>query len=103
MQWLCTAGVVSTVSPTSAPLTRLYTLPPLPNINWCAAQGSTGSGVILPLTPKTAGGYVVEYAMFGGHQSRDNTVPDPGNPAVLVKWGESCVRAANPLPLLLAC
>ncbi len=79
--------MVSAFHPDST-MTQLYSLPPLPNNNWCAATSSTGTSVILPLTPKVGGGYVVEYAMFGGHTSRDNTFPDPNNPANMLKWGE---------------
>ena len=67
---------------------QLYNLPALPNNNWCAATSSTGSSVILPLRPKTGGGYVVEYAMFGGHTSRDNSFVDPNNVNKTLNWSE---------------
>ncbi len=67
---------------------QLFALPPLPNPNWCAATSSTGASVILPLTPKDEGGYVVEFAMFGGHTSRDNSFADPTNTANTLVWGK---------------
>ncbi len=50
-------------------------------------MGSTGSSVVLPLTPKMGGGYVVELGLFGGHMSRDNTFEDFDHPGIPVKWG----------------
>ncbi len=87
----CNMGAVSALSPANA-VTQLYALPALPDMNWCAARASTGSSVVLPLTPKVGGGYVVEYAMFGGHMSLNNTYPDPGNPGATITWGGRTLR-----------
>jgi hypothetical protein len=93
LQYTCFSGAVSAIRPTNT-ITWLYNLPLLPDYNWCSATSSTGTSAILPLTPKAEGGYVVEYAMFGGTTSRDNTLPDPANPANRVDFGERCLRPA---------